>query len=199
MDYRWLMVFLGIAILIPLYILGIKFRNKSLKISNQFFQAQVNKRNGTLNKGISLGVNFQPGFNFQHQKFSIKVYMVARGIILEVQFTLNNEPALLMGKVIPSLGFLFYSPGKKKILFNSPFDQGYTTQGKEEEWIRNIFSDKIQDGMLKSNIGRLSINKNKLTAQFRVLKLKDIGEIDQSIDVCLEIIDRIAESSSIVS
>ena len=50
--------------------------------------------------------------------------------------------------------------------------------------------------MLKSNIGRLSIKRKILRAQFGVLKLKDIEKIDHSIDICLEVLDRILESDN---
>ncbi|MEE9215342.1 MAG: hypothetical protein V3U54_11225, partial [Thermodesulfobacteriota bacterium] len=60
----------------------------------------------------------------------------------------------------------------------------------------NVFSEKIQENMLKSNIGRLSIKREILKAQFGVLRIKDIEKIDHSIDVCLEVLDSILKSDN---
>ena len=67
-------------------------------------------------------------------------------------------------------------------------------QGKDKAWMCNVFSEQIQQNMLKSNIVRLSIKRKILKAQFGVLRIKDIEKIDHSIDVCLEVLDSILES-----
>ncbi len=175
------------VVLITVYL---NYLKKLLKSQNQFFQDQVNKRNGNLNKGIPFG------FQFLYQNIPIKVYILSGSFILEAQYALSENPSVLIIKQYSLSRFLNYSPGKKRVLFNSPFDQAYSIQGKDEAWICNVFSAIIQENMLKSNIGRLSIKREILTAQFRVLRLKDIEKLDHSIDVCLEILDSILESDN---
>ncbi len=60
----------------------------------------------------------------------------------------------------------------------------------------NVFSEQIQQNMLKSNIGRLSIKREILRVQFVVLRLKDMEKINHSIDVCLEVFSSILESDN---
>ncbi len=175
------------VVLITVYL---NYLKKLLKSQNQFFQDQVKKRNGNINKGIPFG------FQFLYQNIPIKVYILSGSFILEAQYALSENPSVLIIKQYPFSRFLNYSPGKKRVLFNSPFDQGYSIQGKDEAWICNVFSAIIQENMLKSNIGRLSIKREILTAQFRVLRLKDIEKLDHLIDVCLEILDSILESDN---
>ncbi len=181
---------MGLGILVVLITVYLNYLKKLLKSQNQFFQDQVNKRNGNLNKGIPFG------FQFLYQNIPIKVYILSGSFILEAQYALSENPSVLIIKQYPLSRFLNYSPGKKRVLFNSPFDQAYSIQGKDEAWICNVFSAIIQENMLKSNIGRLSIKREILTAQFRVLRLKDIEKLDHSIDVCLEILDSILESDN---
>ena len=175
------------VVLITVYL---NYLKKLLKSKNQFFQDQVNKRNGNLNKGIPFG------FQFLYQNIPIKVYILGGSFILEAQYALSENPSVLIIKQYPLNRFLNYSPGKKRVLFNSPFDQAYSIQGKDEAWICNVFSAIIQENMLKSNIGRLSIKREILRAQFSVLRLKDIEKINHSIDVCLEVLDSIMESDN---
>ncbi len=59
-----------------------------------------------------------------------------------------------------------------------------------------FFSEQIQQNMLKSNIGRLSIKREILRVQFVILRLKDMEKMDHSIDVCLEVLDSIMESDN---
>ena len=189
-EYLWLIIILGLGILIAFIAVFINYFKKTLKSQNQFFQDQVKKRNGNLNKGLPFG------FQFLYQKIPIKVYILSGRFILEAQYALSENPSMLIIKQYPLSRFFNYSPGKKRVLFNSSFDQGYSIQGKDEAWISNVFSEKIQENMLKSNIGRLSIKRKILKAQFRVLRLKDIEKIDHSIDVCLEVLDSILESDN---
>jgi len=181
---------LGFGILVVLITVYLNYFKKLLKSQNQFFQDQVNKRNGNLSKGVPLG------FQFLYQNIPIKVYILGGSFILEAQYALSENPSVLIIKQYPLSRFLNYSPGKKRVLFNSPFDQAYSIQGKDEAWICNVFSEQIQENMLKSNIGRLSIKREILKAQFGVLRLKDIEKIDHSIDVCLEVLDSILESDN---
>jgi len=189
-EYLWLIIILGLGILIAFIAVFINYFKKTLKSQNQFFQDQVKKRNGNLNKGLPFG------FQFLYQNIPIKVYILSGRFILEAQYALNENPSMLIIKQYPLSRFLNYSLGKKRVLFNSPFDQGYSIQGKDEAWISNVFSQRIQENMLKSNIGRLSIKRKRLRAQFGVLRLKDMEKIDHSIDVCLEVLDSILESDN---
>jgi hypothetical protein len=183
---------LGLGILIAFITVYLNYFKKILKSQNQFFQDQVKKRNGNLNKGVPFG------FQFLYQDIPIKVYVLSGSFHLVAQYALRENPSVLILKQYPYplLRFLNYSPGKKRVLFNSPFDKGYSIQGKDEAWIFNVFSEKIQENMLKSNIGRLSIKRKILRVQFGILRLKDIEKIDHSIDVCLEVLDRILESDN---
>ena len=185
-----LLIILGFGILVVLITVYLNYLKKLLKSQNQFFQDQVNKRNGNLSKGVPLG------FQFLYQNIPIKVYILGGSFILEAQYALSENPSVLIIKQYPLSRFLNYSPGKKRVLFNSPFDQAYSIQGKDEAWICNVFSEIIQEKMLKSNIGRLSIKRKILRVQFVVLRLKDIEKIDHSIDVCLEVLDSILESDN---
>ena len=179
---------MGLGILIALITVFINYFKKLLKSQNQFFQDQVNKRNGNLSKGVPLG------FQFLYKNIPIKVYILGGSFILEAQYALSENPSVLIIKRYPLSRFLNYSPGKKRVLFNLLFDQAYSIQGKDEAWICNVFSKQIQQNMLKSNIVRLSIKRKILKAQFGVLRLKDIEKMDHSIDVCLEVLDSILES-----
>ncbi|MEE9118422.1 MAG: hypothetical protein V3U02_07500 [Calditrichia bacterium] len=189
-EYLWLIIILGLGILIALITVFINYFKKLLKSQNQFFQDQVKKRNGNLSKGVPFG------FQFLYLDIPIKVYVLSGSFILEAQYAMSENPSVLIIKQYPLSRFFNYSPGKKRVLFNSPFDQGYSIQGKDEAWISNVFSEKIQENMLKSNIGRLSIKREILIAQFGVLRIKDIEKIDHSIDVCLEVLDSILKSDN---
>ena len=189
-EYLWLIIILGLGILIALITVFINYFKKLLKSQNQFFQDQVKKRNGNLSKGVPFG------FQFLYLDIPIKVYVLSGSFILEAQYAMSENPSVLIIKQYPLSRFFNYSPGKKRVLFNSPFDQGYSIQGKDEAWISNVFSEKIQENMLKSNIGRLSIKREILKAQFGVLRIKDIEKIDHSIDVCLEVLDSILKSDN---
>ena len=189
-EYLWLIIILGLGILIALITVFINYFKKLLKSQNQFFQDQVKKRNGNLSKGVPFG------FQFLYLDIPIKVYVLSGSFILEAQYAMSENPSVLIIKQYPLSRFFNYSPGKKRVLFNPSFDQGYSIQGKDEAWISNVFSEKIQENMLKSNIGRLSIKREILKAQFGVLRIKDIEKIDHSIDVCLEVLDSILKSDN---
>jgi len=191
-EYQWLIVIVGIVAFTTIVSVYYRYIQKTIKLQNQFFNNQVKKRSGQLNKTVPFG------FTFTHQNLSVKVYIL-KVFVLEVNCAHNNDASLLMVNKYPSVKiphWLMYSPGKKGIFLNPSFDQRYFTQGKDETWIRNVFSESVQESMLKSIIGRISIKNSKLTVQFRVITLKDILKIDQSIDTCLMILDNILKSSA---
>ncbi|MBZ0167336.1 MAG: hypothetical protein K8I00_11070, partial [Candidatus Omnitrophica bacterium] len=168
---------------------------REIKKSLQFFEDLTARYLGRTTK-IPLGTVFAVAEGVEARVFALQ------GVLhYEARINLTQNPGVLIVrrfKFLKMMPGLDYSPGRSRVVFEDPVDDFYSFQGKNAEWIREVFDRRIRERLrMEGRIARMEVNHQRFLGRIMLWKFtpKEQALAYESVDLLNTILSRVLTSS----
>jgi hypothetical protein len=180
------------ASLVPLSI----FLIRQVEKSRRFFDALATHHGGH-------AMRFPVGAVFRLDGLiDVKMYVLQGNILYRARVDLPVDPGIVVTRKFRALKILdklTSAPGRTRYRFESPVDEQYTFQARDEAVLREIFAPNLLDRMTtEGRVTRIEVKRNRFRGSLMAITFsqKEVERAFQSVEILNDVLRQVSQLSS---
>jgi hypothetical protein len=180
------------ASLVPLSI----FLIREFEKSRRFFDALATHHGGR-------AMRFPVGAVFRLDGLiDVKMYILQGNILYRARVDLPVDPGIVVTRKFRALKILeklTSVPGRTRYRFESPVDEQYAFQARDEAVLRDIFAPDLLDRMMtEGRVTRIEVKRNRFRGALMAITFsqKEVEKVFQSVEVLNDVLRQVSQLSS---
>jgi hypothetical protein len=132
----------------------------------------------------------------------VKMYILQGNILYRARVDLPVDPGIVVTRKFRALKILeklTSVPGRTRYRFESPVDEQYAFQARDEAVLRDIFAPDLLDRMMtEGRVTRIEVKRNRFRGALMAITFsqKEVEKVFQSVEVLNDVLRQVSQLSS---